>query len=144
MDASEFVIQFLVRERLEWARAEARRRARIPAGSPLRLRLGAEPVDLRTQRLGARGGLVPLIADEDEREGEHHAGDRAPRAAPRLLLVHLVQVVVGRLARRRLQFLLRHGHVPLLARILPSASGAAQRNSRTRANRGRAGALRYS
>ena len=40
MDASEFVIQFLVRERLEWARAEARRRARIPAGSPLRLRLG--------------------------------------------------------------------------------------------------------
>jgi hypothetical protein len=31
MDTSDFVIQFLVRERLEWARAEARRRHRLPA-----------------------------------------------------------------------------------------------------------------
>jgi hypothetical protein len=30
-----------VRERLEWARAEAQRRASIPARPPLRLRLGA-------------------------------------------------------------------------------------------------------
>jgi hypothetical protein len=40
MDTSDFVIQFLVRERLEWARAEARRRHRLPAREPLRRRLG--------------------------------------------------------------------------------------------------------
>jgi len=42
MDTSDFAIQFLVRERLEWARAEAQRRASIPARPPLRLRLGVQ------------------------------------------------------------------------------------------------------
>jgi len=41
MDTSDFAIQLLVRERLEWARADAQRRASIPARPPLRRRLGA-------------------------------------------------------------------------------------------------------
>jgi hypothetical protein len=41
MDTSDFVLRFLVSERLEWARAQARQRALVPARPPLRLRLGA-------------------------------------------------------------------------------------------------------
>jgi hypothetical protein len=48
MDMSDHLIQFLVRERLAFAREQARRRALVPAPAhrPLRARLGAALVAL--------------------------------------------------------------------------------------------------
>ena len=46
MDTSDLVLQFLVRERLAWARQEARRRALVPPRASLRVRLGVTLVAL--------------------------------------------------------------------------------------------------
>jgi hypothetical protein len=48
MDMSDYVVGFLVRERLAWAREQARRRALVPPSTrrPLRGRLGATLVTL--------------------------------------------------------------------------------------------------
>ena len=48
MDTSDHLIRFLVRERLAWAREQARRRALVPPSTrrPLRVRVGAVLVAL--------------------------------------------------------------------------------------------------
>jgi hypothetical protein len=48
MDMSDYVVRLLVRERLAWAREQARRRALVPPSTrrPLRARLGAMLVAL--------------------------------------------------------------------------------------------------
>ena len=46
MDMSDFVVRFLVTERLAWAREQARRRALVPPGESLRVRLGVTLIAL--------------------------------------------------------------------------------------------------
>jgi hypothetical protein len=53
MDTSDFVIRFLVAERLAWAREQARRRALVPVREPLRVRLGVTLIALGQRLLHA-------------------------------------------------------------------------------------------
>lgn len=63
MDSSDLVLQLLVTERLETARAEARRRALVPrpVREPLRVRLGVALIALGQRLLHAPAptGVTP-------------------------------------------------------------------------------------
>src|SRR5262249_33854029 len=108
---------------------------RVLGTKALGLGLGAHRAELRGVELRSALSLAPLIANEEERQGEHDAGDGSPRSPARPFFVDLVHVVGGRGRDRRLHLLL-NGHPtppslcadsPIWSEVLPRKFGLGRR-----------------